>query len=350
MRYPIALLACLAPFLAASLFTSNAVAQTLSVTPSEAVVEGDTIAIQLSGLAPSATVKLVAMRQDTTQGQPVLFRSEAVFKADATGQVDVATAKPVSGSYQRPDLRGLFWSMVPASGPAPAALGARQVLLQAWVDDKPVANATVQFLAYSPQVKAEPVPEFAGAVLASLGGTAKRPVVIVLGGSEGGAAAVRDSAMRLASRGFAAMSLPYFSPAAWGQAEREVPALPQSFVDIPVDRLEAARDWLQKRSDVDASRIGVLGISKEATFLRDKKPKPGEKVEYLWWEGRVNRVVKFTATAKPVIELVVQPGQKARKLIPVVSEMDTGTDFKLPSVTAYCDPETYQLVMMTKTG
>ncbi len=91
---------------------------------------------------------------------------------------------------------------------------------------------------------------------------------------------------------------------------------------------------------------GVLGVSREAKILQDKKPKPGETVEYLWYEARVNRVVKFTATAKPVEAVIVQPGQKPRNLIPVVSEMDTGTDFKLPPVTAYCDPDTYQLVKL----
>jgi len=91
---------------------------------------------------------------------------------------------------------------------------------------------------------------------------------------------------------------------------------------------------------------GVLGVSREAKILQEKKPKPGETVQYLWWEGRLNHVVKFTATAKPVVEVVVRPGQKPRKLIPVVSEMDTGNAFKLPPATAYCDPETYQLVKM----
>ena len=111
--------------------------------------------------------------------------------------------------------------------------------------------------------------------------------------------------------------------------------------------LEVSIEGSIKDTKVIKWPAGVLGVSREAKILQDKKPKPGETVEYLWYEARVNRVVKFTATAKPIEEVVVKPGEKARKLIPVVSEMDTGTDFKLPSVTAYCDPDTYQLVKMT---
>lgn len=110
--------------------------------------------------------------------------------------------------------------------------------------------------------------------------------------------------------------------------------------------LEVSVEGNAKNTKLVKWPAGVLGVSKEAKILQDKKPKPGETVEYLWYEARVNRVVKFTATAKPIEEVVVQPGQKARKLIPVVSDMDTGTDFKLPPVTAYCDPETYQLIKM----
>jgi dienelactone hydrolase len=42
--------------------------------------------------------------------------------------------------------------------------------------------------------------------------------------------------------------------------------LPQSFVDIPVERLEVARAWLASQPQVDSARIALLGISKGAEF------------------------------------------------------------------------------------
>jgi dienelactone hydrolase len=53
----------------------------------------------------------------------------------------------------------------------------------------------------------------------------------VLGGSEGGGSFARDRAPRFASRGFAVLGLPYYSP---GRGEREIPELPAAFADIPV--------------------------------------------------------------------------------------------------------------------
>ena len=43
-------------------------------------------------------------------------------------------------------------------------------------------------------------------------------------------------------------------------------ALPATFADIPVERLNEARDWLAARSDVDATRIAIHGTSKGAEF------------------------------------------------------------------------------------
>jgi hypothetical protein len=42
------------------------------------------------------------------------------------------------------------------------------------------------------------------------------------------------------------------------------PALPPAFADIPVERLEQAREWLAQQPEVDGKRIGVMGTSKGA--------------------------------------------------------------------------------------
>ena len=241
-------------------------AQSIDVAPPGPVLAGDAVSIKLAGMPANSNVTVSAQRLLNSGAKRVLYRAEAVYETGADGSLDMSAAMPSSGSYRGADVRGLFWSMVPSQATPPAELAPEQVLLVAQVDGKTVAKTIVQFVNTLPSVKVEVVDAFPGAVLAMMPGAQRQPVVIVLGGSEGGASAVRQMALNLGARGFAALGLPYYSPAAWSSPVRELPSLPQSFVDIPVDRLQAVHAWLLKRGDVDASRIGVLGVSKGAEF------------------------------------------------------------------------------------
>ncbi len=141
------------------------------------------------------------------------------------------------------------------------------VRLQAFAGQQQVAEVWLDIASPAALVQVEPVPQFAGAVLAKpKGASARLPVIILLGGAEGGSSAARDHAPRLAALGFAVLGLPYVSPAAQPGAARELPALPDDFVHIDVAQLNAVRDWLRLRDDVDASRIGLFGASKGAEF------------------------------------------------------------------------------------
>lgn len=104
-----------------------------------------------------------------------------------------------------------------------------------------------------------------GAFLVRPEGVERPPVIIALGGSEGGDSAARGDASRFAAQGYAVLGLPYYSPA-YGDQPQEVEGLPKAFVDIPLDLVERARDWLRARTDVDGERIGLYGVSKGAEF------------------------------------------------------------------------------------
>jgi transglutaminase-like putative cysteine protease len=91
---------------------------------------------------------------------------------------------------------------------------------------------------------------------------------------------------------------------------------------------------------------GVVGIAKEATLLKDRKPKPGDTFEYLYYEGRLALVVKFTAKVKDVVTAPLADGQKPRKLLPVELAMEPIGDFKLPVSTLWADPETFEPLKM----
>lgn len=254
-------------------FITPAFAQRIAITPEGKVLSGDPVSIVLDGFAPGAEVTVKAERPVTPWGAPPdkrgLYRAEAKFKADSAGKVDLATAKPISGSYKNADVRGLFWSQAPVAGDVPADWKNSVVKFSASVDGKPVADAALELMSALPEVKTEKVEQFPGALFANIRDGKKRPAIILLGGSEGGSM-VKFGAAPLASHGFAVLALPYYSPAQWPTMKAEIPELPSAFADIAVERLDEARAWLQKREkevgDVDASRIAIHGTSKGAEY------------------------------------------------------------------------------------
>lgn len=253
---------------------SAASAQRIVVNAEQPVLMGDPITLQLADLQPGQTVRLDAQRVvQTFTGQVGVFQSHAVFKADAQGRVDLRSSAPLPGSsYEGVDERGLLWSMKAGPGEVKGKpLGRIELQLRAAdasTSTPPLAEASLTLRNALPEVVSRPVEAFPGAVFATLPGAAKRPTLILLGGSEGGTLITRDAAP-WASRGYAVLALPYYSPPQWGPSgplPPELPSLPASFMDIPVDRLQQARDWLAQQPEADATRIGVMGTSKGAEF------------------------------------------------------------------------------------
>lgn len=245
-------------------------AQTLQISPANPVLMGEPISIVLKDAPAGKSVTFTAERifQNTETGKRTLHKSEATFTASASGEVNLSNDTPKAGSsYKRADARGLFWSMNPTSGDVPADRPIREVRITASVDGKAIANAGITFIAEAPDLKTEKVDAFPGAIFVNSGAPGKRPVVILLGGSEGGSALINSRAAPLASRGFAVLTLPYYSPAQWPSQKQEHPELPAAFVDIPIERLNLAREWLLKRNDIDASRIALHGTSKGGEFV-----------------------------------------------------------------------------------
>ena len=247
-------------------WASCATAQTFHVAPANPILVGEPLSIKIDGLPADQNVTLTAERSmaaSSPEGSPVLYRSQVVFPAQQ-GTLDLATAQPVSGTYTDADIHGLFWSMAPVAGGELGGLQPLQVKLTATVEGRVLASATIEFIDALPEVEVEQVKQFPGAVFATLPGNVRRPALIVLGGSEGGGWVARDRSPRFASRGFAVLGLPYYSP---GAKDREIPELPAAFADIPVERLDAAFAWLKARPEVDASRVALVGVSKGAEFV-----------------------------------------------------------------------------------
>lgn len=258
----------LAGIIGCTLFTTAqpALAQQMDVKPSTAALYADPVDIVLTNFEPGAEVEVRAERSLNYGGAtPQMFRSSARFVADATGKVDIGASAPATGSYTGIDPMGLFWSMKPVSEATTIDRYA-EIRLTAYVKGKPAASQTVTINGWLPSVQVTEVKAFPGAVLARLPGPQKRPALILLHGSDGGSGTVRVMAQMFASRGYAVLGLPYYSPPYDQAGHREIEALPAAFAGIPIDRLEQARDWLAQQPDVDAEHIGLWGYSKGAEF------------------------------------------------------------------------------------
>lgn len=85
------------------------------------------------------------------------------------------------------------------------------------------------------------------------------PAILVLGGSEGGEAMSRRTAMAIAEQGYGVLALAWF----------KAPGLPEQLEDIPLEYFDTAIDWLKAQPLVDARHLGLYGISKggEAALL-----------------------------------------------------------------------------------
>lgn len=142
-------------------------------------------------------------------------------------------------------------------------------------------------------VAATPIPGFPHAMVYARPGATPRPVVVLLAGAEGGDEAGRRFGPILADMGYAAVSLPYYSPN-WGEygPPPPLPELPGSFIDIRVDQLATLRETLAAMPGVDASRIALFGGSKGSEFAliaASRYPWVTSVVAYtpsdLVWEG-----------------------------------------------------------------
>jgi dienelactone hydrolase len=248
------------------------------VTPG-AVLEGDAVSIQVSGLKPGAAVTLHAQSSlPAADGARRGFHAQASFRADSRGRVDLAKDAPIAGDYSGADIRGLFWSQRPSDKdaeaqkiitalrlPAPAELEPDRVALRLEEAGVIEARASLQLKADADDVVRQEVrtPGLVGVFYARRGAT-KRPVVVLFGGSEGGLGFAQWLGPRLAARGYAVLGVGYFT-----SPDQPIEGLPTALNHIPVELLERGRDWLTARPEADVSRLAVMGGSKggELTLL-----------------------------------------------------------------------------------
>lgn len=206
------------------------------------IVYGAPASVRAAGLEPGARYTLRA----TLWG----YVSETVFAAANDGTIDTTRDAPESGDYDGVEPEGFVWSMIKRSEDTAPHYDVtvtihrdRAELLRATLHRAPMgADATWTRVRDNGLVATLVVPNRAE----------PPPVVIVLGGSEGGIRSAEFEAAYLSTFGVAALALGYFG----------VENLPPRLERVPLEYVHGAVDWLQTRTDVDASRIILSGGSR----------------------------------------------------------------------------------------
>ncbi len=161
------------------------------------------------------------------------------------------------GLISTPMLAGFFWSMSLPSGDKSesefgwSGLKSIEYSLTAEIGGRVAATAKLERLLVADGIKRIPVSErgLRGALFVPPG-EGRHPGVIVLGGSGGGLH--EGTAAYLASKGYVALALAYFS----------YEDLPKFMENIPLEYFETGIHWLKERNEVLDDKIAVVGESR----------------------------------------------------------------------------------------
>ncbi|MGW5677025.1 acyl-CoA thioesterase/BAAT N-terminal domain-containing protein [Streptomyces sp. NPDC003860] len=219
------------------------------------------VRIEITGLDAGQEVVVTSQAADN---EGTSWSGRAAFTADESGAVDLTRARPRSGTYEKADGMGLFWSMNSKKAPAdeawfyakwPESQPAHDVHLAVEVDGKQVASERLTRTWMGEGVTHRTLTAARDGVVGTLyvpGPEApRRPPVLSFGGSEGGPGDKHAAAL-LASRGHPVLALCYF-----GCSER-----PKNLERIEVEYFAAAARLLHRESGAGAQRPSVIGYSR----------------------------------------------------------------------------------------
>lgn len=247
---------------------SAASAQRFEIESGDVVTAGDPLGVSAVELPAETEVEIRAervLKHYYERGYPIRrYRSSARFRSDENGRVDLARSPALSGSYNGADPRGLFRSMKLASEDEVAPNN--RVTFTAMIDGKVVASKTIEMRTAAPSYTVEEVPSLPGSYFAPHPGPGKHPVIIVVDGVDDNRQSREVFMPQLVSKGYSVFHFSTFE-IIYGPGEASVEGMPTQYVDIPIDRLQKVRDWLTKREDVDADRMGLYGYSRNGAYV-----------------------------------------------------------------------------------
>ncbi len=212
----------------------------------------------LSGLAPGATV---TVRLSSIDARHLEWQSVAAFTADEHGRVNLDTARSRGGSYTGVQAMGLVNALAPTTSSLRSRYyawdraAADSFTLDVNAGDSHVGSTTFERRYTAPGVTQSTLDlataGFIGRYYQPAGSPTQRPMVMLIGGSEGGLG-LDFLAAGLASAGYPSLEVAYFKE----------PGLPQTLSHIPLEYFVIALRWLQEQSGNDERRVYVLGGSR----------------------------------------------------------------------------------------
>lgn len=237
--------------------------------PSE-VVRGAPIEAIIRGAVPFGRVRVSVSREQRLDSGSVhdlpagraRFVSAATVQADAAGTVRLAQPRSTTSDAIDP-LRWL-WAATPSMIPAASRDTIQRGLLriEASAARRRSVRGDVRLVGMRTGISARILRvDGLDGVYAVPAGAGQFATVILLHGSEDGdSASAMRSASRFASHGFAALALNYF---VWGSFRANIPT---ALINVPVEMLDRAHDWLSTEPTADTSKLGIVGVSKGAEF------------------------------------------------------------------------------------
>ncbi|XP_071463791.1 acyl-coenzyme A thioesterase 2, mitochondrial-like isoform X2 [Marmota flaviventris] len=240
-----------------STWASSRTTATLSLKPSGRCCWDEPLHIAVRGLAPQQPVTLRASLRDE---KGALFRTNARYRADAEGKLDLERAPALGGSFAGLEPMGLIWAMEPdkpfwrlVKRDVQTPFVVELEVLDGHEPDvgQQLARALHERHFMLPGVRRVPVRE--GRVRATLflpPEPGPYPGIVDLFGLGGGLLEYRASL--LAGKGFAVMALAYYG----------YDDLPRSLETVHLEYFEEAVNYLLHHPEVKGPGIGLLGNSK----------------------------------------------------------------------------------------
>ncbi len=225
----------------------------LQVSPAESYIDED-VKIITSGCSANTEVTIQATTYDEAEKE---FSSHATFLVNEEGVVDVASQKPIEGTYHDIDASGLFWSMKHTDSKIDDYYEKNNadkvsITLFLIVNGEKIDSVTITRHFYKSNIKKETIQfeEVIGTVFQPEA-YGKYPAAIILSGSDGGMQ--EHAAALLASKGYVTFSLPYFG----------IGGVPKDLENIPLEYFQKATSWLRGHPYVNGE-IHLIGYSRGA--------------------------------------------------------------------------------------
>lgn len=209
------------------------------------------IDIKVYNLPPSKKVKLSLNVIDAKEHS---WNSYAFYISDKNGQIDLSTAASVGGSYLGIHPMGLFWSMKSKDYHQIATNKGFDTTITISIQEEILTQKSFyrQSSRELNKLNIQGVQK-RDSIIANYylpHSNKKLPAIIFLGGSGGNFRQERTTLY--ANEGFAVLDLKYFK----GEG------LPDGIIEIPLEYVRKAHQWLMKQPGIDSTKIGIIGRSR----------------------------------------------------------------------------------------